>query len=410
MRLVTTSLLSLLALGSPFLFSVSGDGADWPCWRGAARNGSSQEAGWSWHWETNGPPVRWRGCVGKGFSSFAVVEGRAYTLGNSNQTDVVFCFEGSTGKVLWKHSYACDLQPLSYEGGPGATPAVHGGRVFTFSKDGHIFCLDAMTGEVEWSKKLEPWLRREGDWKNNWRYAGSPLVFGNRLFLSAGEAGLALDLKDGDVLWESAAGHPGYSSPVPFYSPGGDALAFFSGHAVFGVEAASGRHFWSVPWNTLWDLNAADPIIYESRMFVSSGNGVGCALYDLTVDPPREVWRNKHLMNTMNSSVLWQGLLFGFSDSRLSCVDWNTGEERWSTLDLRRGSLIVADGKLVLLSESGRLVVAEATSREYRPLAQAKILSGRCWTTPVLSGGLIFARNAAGDVVCLDVSKPPPAP
>lgn len=344
--------------------------------------------------------------MGKGFSSFAVVNGRAYTLGNSERTDTVFCFEAVTGKILWRHSYACDPQPLSYEGGPSATPAVQGSRVFTFSKDGQVFCLDAETGKMAWSKSFDPWPRREGDWANTWRYAGSPLVLGDRLFLSVGQSGIALNPEDGSILWQSPAGHPGYSSPVPFRCPTGEALAFFSGHAVFGVEVHSGKELWKAPWNTLWDLNATDPIIDHGKMFVSSGNGVGCALFDLASNPPRELWRNKNLKNTINSSVLWQGLLFGFNDTHLSCVACNTGEERWTTRDVRKGSLVVAGGKLLLLSETGKLVIAEATDRDYRPLAQAQILEGRCWTTPVLSGGLIFARNAEGDVVCLDVSIP----
>lgn len=405
MRFSLIRVIIPLHLGILVALSVPSAGADWPCWRGPEHNGISQDAGWSWQWGTNGPPLRWKSSVGNGFSSFAVVNGRAYTIGNSNKTDVVFCFEVATGKVLWRHAYPCDPQPLSYEGGPGSTPTVQAGRVYTFSKDGDFFCLDAETGKVAWSKKFAHWPQLKGDWPNTWRYAGSPLLLGKRLFLSVGQAGLALNPKDGAVLWQSPDGHPGYSSPVPFRSATEDALAFFSGHAVFGVDADSGRQLWTVPWKTLWDLNAADPIIKDGKMFVSSGNGVGCALFDVSVNPPRELWRNKNLKNLINSSVLWQGLLFGFNDTHLSCVAWESGEEQWTTRDVRKGSLILAGGKLVLLSETGKLVVAEATGSGFKPLAQAQILDGRCWTTPVLAGGLIFARNAAGEVVCLDARE-----
>ncbi len=382
-------------------------GSDWPCWRGPERNGVSREAGWSCQWDTNSLPVLWRASVGKGFSSLAVAEGRAFTLGNADGADTVFGFDASTGRVLWRHTYPCELQPLSYEGGPGATPAVDEGRVFTFSKDGHLFCLDAQTGRVVWQKKFEPWPWLEGDWKNTWRYAGSPLIVGARLYMSLGQAGMALDKKDGSVLWQSPAGHPGYSSPVPFRAGAAEALAFFSGHAVIGVEAATGKRLWEVPWRTEWDLNAADPVISDGRMFVSSGNGVGCALYDITVNPPRELWRNKNIRTQMNSSVLWQGHVYGFNDTDLTCVEWASGAKKWSESTLRRGSLIVADNKLLLLSEKGRFVVAEAAAEAYRPLAQAQVLTGRCWTAPVLSHGLIYARNAAGEVVCLDARPKP---
>jgi outer membrane protein assembly factor BamB len=280
---------------------------------------------------------------------------------------------------------------------------VDDGRVYTFSKEGHLFCLDTRDGKVVWARQFELWPFQEGDWRNTWRYSGSPLVMGQRLFLSVGRAGLALDKRNGAVLWQSAAGHPGYSSPVPFRTAGVDAIAFFSGRAICGVEASSGRALWEIPWKTLWDLNAADPIILGSRLFVSSGNGVGCALFELSTDPPREVWRNKNLKTLMNSAVLWQGNLYGFNDTHLSCISWESGEEHWSTRDVRKGSLLVAGNKLILLGETGNLVVAEPTPARYQPLATAQILEGRCWTSPVLSGGRLLARNAAGHVVCLDL-------
>ena len=377
-------------------------GADWPCWRGPERNGASSEAGWSCQWDTNSLPVLWRASVGKGFSSFAVAGGHVYTMGNADGTDTVFCFAATTGKIIWRHSYPCELQPLSYEGGPGSTPAVDEGRVFTFSKGGHLFCLDAQSGTVVWQKKFELWPLLEGDWKNNWRYAGSPLIMGDRLYMSLGQAGMALSKKEGAVLWQSPAGHPGYSSPVPFRAGAVDALAFFSGHAVIGVAAGTGRRLWEIPWKTEWDFNAADPIVSGGKLFVSSGNNAGCALYDVTVNPPRELWRNKNLKTPMNSPVLWKGSLYGFNDADLTCVEWATGVKKWSEPTLRRGSLILADNKLLLLSEKGKLVVAEASEEAYRPLAQAQLLAGRCWSSPVLSHGLIYARNAAGEVVCLD--------
>ncbi len=385
------------------VISAAGTDSDWPCWRGPDHNGISRENGWSWQWGSNTPPVLWRASVGKGFSSFAVSKVRVFTMGNTDGSDTVYCFEAGTGKVLWRHSYACELQPLSYEGGPAATPAVAGEFVYTFSKEGHLFCLDAKDGRVVWSKKIAPWPWREGDWKNTWRYAGSPWVAEDRLIMSVGEAGMALDARSGNILWESPAGHPGYASPVPFRSGTTEALAFFSGRAVIGVEAGSGKRLWNIPWRTEWDMNAADPVIHENRLFVSSGNGTGCALFDLTAVPPRELWRNKHLKTPMNSAVLWQGHLYGFNDENLVCVDWATGAKKWSEPSLRRGSLFVAAGKLVLLSEKGQLVVAEAVPDAYRPLAQAQILVGRCWSVPVLSRGLLYARNAQGDVVCLDL-------
>jgi outer membrane protein assembly factor BamB len=357
-------------------------------------------------WIGSGIPIAcrcfWKASVGKGFSAFSVAGGRAYTLGNSDGADTVWCFDSLKGNVLWKHSYPCELQPLAYEGGPGSTPAVANGRVYTFSKDGHLFCLDAADGHVVWAKKFDPWLRREGDWKNTWRYAGSPLLLGGRLYMSLGQTGMAFDAKDGSVLWQSEAGHPGYSSPVPFRSGTIAALAFFSGRSVIGVEAATGKRLWDIPWHTEWDFNAADPIIQDSKLFVSSGNNTGCALYDVTANPPRECWRNKNLKTPIGSAVLWQGHLYGFNDADLSCVEWATGVLKWSERSVRRGSLLVAEGHLLVLSETGKWVVAPASPEGFKPFLQAQVMTGRCWTAPCLSGGLLLIRNAQGEAVCLE--------
>jgi outer membrane protein assembly factor BamB len=130
---------------------------------------------------------------------------------------------------------------------------------------------------------------------------------------------------------------------VPFRADGVLRLAFFSGRGVVGVDAATGRKCWDIPWRTEWDMNAADPIIDGGRLFVSAGNNAGCALYDITVSPPREVWRNKNLKTPMNGAVLWQGLLYGFNDADLACVSWTDGALRWSERSLRRGSLLLTE-------------------------------------------------------------------
>ena len=130
-RIISRILLSVLALvtaavaaepaSAPSDQGHVGRTVDWPQYRGPESDGISGETGWTWKWGADGPKVLWRASVGVGFSSFAVAAGRVYTMGNSQNSDTVFCFDAGTGKVLWRHSYACDAQPLSYEGGPCRT-------------------------------------------------------------------------------------------------------------------------------------------------------------------------------------------------------------------------------------------------------------------------------------------------
>ena len=85
-------------------------------------------------------------------------------------------------------------------------------------------------------------------------------------------------------------------------------------------------------------------------------------------------------------------------------MDFESGQVKWSRDGMGTGSLMSADGKLIILGEKGKLVIAEASPDQYKEVASAQILSGKCWTVPVLADGRIYARNAAGRLVCIDVS------
>lgn len=370
----------------------------------------SEETGLNWSWPATGPQVLWKATVGKGFSSFAVSDGRVYTMGNRDNEDRVFCLDAATGREVWKHTYSCKLEPLSYEGGPSATPAVDGDRVYSLSKFGHCFCLDARTGQVVWSRTFEPPATTDDDYRVWWGFAGSPLVMGDKLILSVGGGGTALDKRTGKTLWQSDSNRPGYSSPVPLRVGSDQCFVFLSGHELVSVVAESGKCLWKVPWRTTWDQNAPDVVPAEGKLFVSTGHDVGCALFDLAGERPVELWRNKSMRNELASSVLWKGHLYGFDSRRLACLDWKTGVLKWAAEDTRQGSLIVADGKVIALEENGTLLVGEATGEGWKPMAKARVLAGRCWTSPVLSDGRLLVRNAEGTVVCLDVRKPASQP
>ncbi|MGO8926437.1 MAG: PQQ-binding-like beta-propeller repeat protein [Limisphaerales bacterium] len=389
------AVLALIILGP---FTSSGD--DWPCWRGPDRNGISPEKGWQTQWPAEGPKQLWKASVGTGFSSFSVSDGRVYTMGNTANTDWVFCLEAATGKRLWGHSYPCPLAANNFEGGPCATPTVADGRVYTFSRKGDLFCLDAAKGIVIWSKNLNRELGLEIP---TWGCASSVWIEGPMAVVNMGSAGVALDRKSGQVVWVSAKGPGAYATPVPFKRGSELCLAILSRQALVAVKAADGHELWSYPWKTDYDVNAADPIVDGDKIFISSGYNHGGALLRVDGQTPEKVWENKNLRNHFDSCVLWQGHLYGPDDNGLRCVAFDTGDLKWTYSEFGKGSLMVADGKLVALSEKGELIIAEPTPAEFKPIARAQVLKGKCWTTPLLSNGHIYCRNAVGDVICLDV-------
>jgi outer membrane protein assembly factor BamB len=374
---------------------------DWYRWRGPDLNGISKETGWQTSWPESGPKQLWKAPVGTGFSSFSISRDRVYTMGNTNDTDVVSCLEAGSGKFVWQHAYACPLDPKNFEGGPGATPTVDGDFIYTFSRKGHVYCLNAADGKVAWSKNLNKELGLEIP---TWGFAGSALVEGNLVILNAGNAGIALDKKSGKVVWDSGKGPGGYATAVPLAGPDGG-VAMFSRQSLIAVKAADGRELWSYPWKTSYDVNAADPVIAGDRVFMSSGYNHGATVIRIKGSQAEKVWESKNMRNHFNSCVLWQEHLYGVDESELRCLAFDTGEVKWKYPQFGKGSLMLADGKLIGLSEKGELIIAEATPSAFKPVARAQVLTGKCWTMPVLSNGHIYCRNARGDVVCLDVSK-----
>jgi outer membrane protein assembly factor BamB len=380
---------------------------DWPQWRGPDRSGISPEK-ISTSWPADGPKVLWQAAVGTGFSSISISQGRAYTLGNTANRDTIWCLNSITGKELWKHSYAAQLSPQWYEGGPGATPTVESNRVFTISKWGDIHCLDGLRGTVVWQRNL----RELGLQPNRWGFAGSPLVWRDLVIFNAGAAGIALERDTGRVVWSSGTNAGGYASPTLFRSDDRDCVLIFAAKHLVARELESGRELWRQFWETGWDTNITDPLIHHGRIFISSFSR-GCALLSVTDGKPTVVYDSKVLHHHLSPGILLGDNLYAFNgeakqQTDFRCIHLPTGELKWTTKDPGFGSLICADGKLVVLSEKGELVVGEASPAEFRPLARAKVLSATCWTPPALANGLLYIRNARGELRCLDLREGKP--
>lgn len=375
--------------------------ADWPNYLGPEHDGISKETGWSAQWPASGPKVLWKASLGMGFASFAVANGRVFTTGNANDKDTIFCFDASTGAEVWKHSHPAPLDAKYYQGGTSATPTVDGDRVYAFSKRGLVLCLDAAKGTVLWSRNLAEELNAKFP---EWLFAGSVLIDGDLAILNIGSAGAALDKKTGKTVWSSGPEAAGYSSPIPFNAGTDRAVMFTIKQDVIAVKARDGKELWRLPWKTQYDVNAAAPILNGTKLFISSGYNRGGGVFDISQNPPKKVWENKNMRNHMASSILWKDHLYGIDENQLRCLDFATGEVKWTDKVSGKGALTMADGKLIVLSEAGELLVADASPTGFKPISRAQVLGKTCWAAPVLANGKIYARNGAGNMVCVDVS------
>ena len=399
------TVMNVLVLAIAMLFVMTSAAADWPNWRGPNHDGISTEKDWNPEALKKDVKKIRNVNVGDGYSMVAVKDGKVYTMGNKDEKDSVYCLDEATGKELWKYSYPCGKG--SYPG-PRSTPTVDGDMVYAVSREGDVFCLKASDGSVVWKKNV---IKDYGAENIGWGIACSPRVYGNGLIINAGINGIMLNKKNGEKVWASEAGKGGYSTAVVYQKGDKHCAAIFGQKAMYGVDLKSGKQLWSFPWETSYDVNAADPIVVGDLVFLSSGYGRGCAVIDISGTEAKEVWQNKEMCNQFSSSVYIDGYIYGISGNAgkgdLKCLDMKTGKVKWSH-DSGFGALMAADGKLIILNEKGELSIAEATPTAYKELSQAKVLDpkgAKCWNMPVLSNGKIYCRDSKGELVSIDVSK-----
>ena len=381
---------------------------DWPNWRGPRHDGISRETGWTSKWPVKGPGVLWRSNVGIGYSSFSIADGRAFTMGHKDGEETVFCFNAETGEEIWTHRYPAKIVANLHKGGPGASPTVDGDRVYTISRDGLVHCFEVKTGKVEWTLQV---AEEMGVKLPEWGFTSSPFLLEDHLIFDAGRV-VALDKHNGKIIWKTAKFKPGYGTPIAFQYDGNTVLAVLNNEYLLVVRASDGAEVARYEWETDYGTNSTTPIPSAGTLFISSGYNHGCSLLTLKDDKLTPVYENRSMRNHMNNCVLSNGFLYGFdgnSHSRrnvlLVCMNHRSGEVQWTKRELGCGALMMSDGKLILLSDQGDLITAEATPDEYKEISRAKVLDATCWTMPVLAHGRIYCRNDIGDVICVDVRQ-----
>jgi len=399
-----TLLVALLISSSWLMSSVApraaGDPSDgdWPQWRGPDRDGVSRETDWT---SEGQPKDLWKASVGLGYSTVSVANGRLYTLGYDveQELDVVFCLDAETGEEVWTHAYPAKIWNLMHAGGTLTTPTVDGDVVYTSNREGKLFCFDAATGEIRWERDLAAELELTPP---KWGFAASPIVFGNMLVLNLGRI-LALEKESGETIWitEESSGSA-YSTPELFARGDRSLLAAFNSDGLAVHDLKDGARVAFHEWKTQFDVNSATPIAVAGKLFVSSGLGRGCGMFELGDDGLEVVWESKIMRTKLSGVVLYEGYLYGIDEAELRCISL-TGEEMWRERGIKDGAIVIAGGRLVCLNQDGDLIVAKASPDGFEELSRKKVLEGgKYWSTPVVSGGRIYCRNSKGDLVCRD--------
>ena len=379
---------------------------DWAQWRGPNRDGVSIETGLLTTWPEAGPEVLWRSPIGGGYAGVVIAAGRLYTMAGQGPNEFVLCLDAATGEEVWR--FRSDSNFIKSHGnGPRSTPTVDGSRLYVQSTKGKLYALDAKTGNKIWVQDLR---RKFGSEIPRWGFAASALIEGDLLLLPVGGTGdqfmAAFDKHSGEVMWTSHADPLAYSSPIAITALGRRQIVFVTEHNLVSVSPSDGSVYWTHPWSGA--INIATPIfVPDDRIFVSSAYGKGASMVRLKEADSglavEEVWMSTIMKNWINSSVLHEGYLYGFDSSIFKCIKADTGEEQWKQRGFERGSLILVDGHLIALGESGNLAVVEATPEEYREKASFQVFDSKCWTQPTFLGGRLYVRDEE-ELVCLNVS------
>ena len=386
--------------------------APWPSYLGPNGNGTAKGEIPA-KVQKDGPSVLWKADIGRGCSSFAIADGHALTVGNQDDKDTLWCFEATSGKVLWKKSYHEPLAPKYYDGGPGATPTIHEGLVYNLSKSGRLSCHDLKTGDEKWMVHFKDDL--DGN-KPTWGFSSSPLVFKDSLIClpcSKKGAMVALDLKTGKTRWQSKnTARPGYAAPVFYQHEGKDAAVVFHGRSIVGYDLTTeGKVLYQFEWRTPYDVNASNPTVMGNLLHFSSGYNMGYAVIDISKTKPEIVHRNRDLpMIFQNSFLIGNDLVGCFGDKRYATelyrMDFKTGDLLWKhKLPGTRGSTALIGDTLVVLTETGDLVFGTATEKAFTETGRHKILTKLCWAPLAIGEGKLFARTNKGKAICLDLSK-----
>lgn len=388
---------------------TEGSPGDWPQWRGPNRDGVSREVGVRFDWPREGPPRLWSTPIGAGFSSIAIVGDRLYTMSREGGDEVVLCLDAATGKEHWRRPYPCTYSN-EQGSGPRSTPSVDGGRVYSVGATGVLNCLDAASGEVLWRHDLQP----EFLGKNPpWGVSFSPLVRGDLVYTQPGgpdgRALAAFHKKTGALVWQSLDDRAAYSSPIAMdRAPLPAMVCYFTAEGLVGVSASDGRELWRFPWKTSNNVHAATPVHVGDYLFLSSGYGSGCALVKLDHNDShfeaRRVYKNHRVGDNHASNVYYQEHLYGFHDGRLICLEFRTGEMKWSEPGFGHGSLLAVDGHLIVLAEDGKLMVVEARPDRHEQKSLVQLAGSRYWTMPVLAHGRLYVRDER-QIECFDLER-----
>lgn len=403
------------ALEEPFVIQPQ----DWPRYCGADGSRIVREPLTVRDWKAHPPQELWRHPIGEACSSFAVTGPRLFTQEQRGPDECVVCYHTMTGQELWVHQDTTRYETGMGGIGPRATPTVTETSLYALGATGLLTCLDPVTGELKWQRNLPD---DSGAAMPQWGYSGSPFLWKDTVIVVAGgsdnRAVLACDRDSGEIVWGSGNHHPGYSSPRVEIIDGQPVLLIFHGDGLAALTPDDGQQLWDYPFTNMYQVNVAQPILTNRRLFIGTGyNGRCVALDPWTVvdNRPAELWQpNRNLKLKFNEAVEYDGFVYGLDDGILCCLDPATGRRRWKGGRYNFGQILLWDDVLLVQAEKGYVALVSASPERFEEITRFSALqstegtSTRAWNVPVVNRSRLFIRSNR-EAACYQLPQLEPA-
>ena len=377
-------------------------GSSWSDFRGPNRDGRYTAAPIRTSWPREGLRRLWKQPIGGGYASFVVADGRAFTIEQRREQEVVAAYDVQTGRELWTNAWNASFEESMGGDGPRATPTYHDGRIYALGAEGELRVLDAAKGTLVWRRNI---LSDNGAYNVSWGMSASPLIVDDTVVVlpggTRGSSVVAYRKATGDPVWKALNDEASYTSPMLVTLGGIRQLLVVTATRVVGLTPDKGALLWEYPWSTFNGINVAQPIVFthngRDRIFMSASYGHGAAVFELTSAGNRfqakTIWENERMKNKFTSSVLHKGHLYGLDESILASVNAETGEQNWKGGRYGYGQLVLAGDHLVVLTEDGDVVLVNATPTRHEELARFSAIEGKTWNHPVITDGTLLVRN-----------------
>ena len=381
---------------------------DFPQFLGPNRDGVVQGVSLEHDWTAHPPREVWRKPVGAGWSAFAVAGDLAITQEQRGGEELVVARDRNTGDPVWSHGNGARFSEVMGGDGPRATPTIADGKVYALGATGVLDCLEGSTGKLLWSHDA---LKDSGESNLQWGKSCSPLVIADPglviVSLGSGGAGgdlAAYDAKTGERKWTSGVAKASYASPLLTTLAGKRQIVMVNDTTVEGYEVADGKILWTYTWQNAPAKASQPPVLPGDRLLLTAGYGVTGVLLQVKRDGDKwsaeESWTTNHMRTKFTTPVVRDHYAYGLDDGALTCIDLDAdGKQMWQAgrpgtpNRYGHGQVLLVDDLLLVQAETGEVVLAEASPKDFHKLGELPAFKSKTWNNPALAGGRLFVRN-----------------